>query len=51
MVKRTITATMVAILVTPALSVAQSLSDEELAPLVDRVEEGVLDPPPELIPV
>ncbi|MCY3610638.1 MAG: amidohydrolase, partial [Gemmatimonadetes bacterium] len=43
MANRTIAAALVAMLVTPALSVAQSLSDEELAPLVDRVEAGVLE--------
>ncbi|MDE2782392.1 MAG: amidohydrolase, partial [Gemmatimonadota bacterium] len=43
MVKRTITATLAALLITPVATVAQSVSDEDLAPLVTRVEEGVLE--------
>ncbi len=44
MVKRTITATLVALLTVPTvLSAAQGLSDDELEPLVASVEEGVLE--------
>ena len=43
MTNRTITATLAALLVMPATSDAQSLTDEELDPLVTRVEEGVLE--------
>ena len=43
MAKRMLGATLAALLLTPAVTVAQSLSDEELEPLVARVEEGVLE--------
>jgi aminobenzoyl-glutamate utilization protein B len=41
--KRTLAAALVALLATPTLAAAQGLSDDELAPLVARVEEGVLE--------
>ncbi|MYL05965.1 MAG: amidohydrolase, partial [Gemmatimonadales bacterium] len=42
--RRTLAATLAALLAAPtALEAVQELSDDELAPLVARVEEGVLE--------
>ncbi|MDE2796911.1 MAG: amidohydrolase, partial [Gemmatimonadota bacterium] len=43
MANRTTAATLAALLTAPATLVAQGLSDDQLEPLVERVEAGVLE--------